>query len=722
MIKLNFKIVLMVIVLIFAFGSPISIWLKAEGKHYRVCQTDCGEAEIAIKAVQDYRENGLKFNLIENYGTTKNPKLYTHNVNIGNLLFIALDEVGIKSLEIKTLVVAIAFGVGLMYSFLLISLATNDKRLALIFLVLLATTFWPVLTFSLNALRAFHYWALFGLSYHAYLIWKSSTFTKLGHWLGLLIANFVAFGCGYDFWIICLIFAILLTGRKLNNKKIDRDLVKKIGVSILIILMPFIFRQIQIALTLGLEYWATDFIYTMGIKIPKLGSIFNLPSMDVIDAYYLENNILRPPAVPTNSFQQIFGTAIMFLENVTIPRWGVVDAGMPLFLVSFAIIARVNKAKNLFRSYLNLNKLKLNIFSVLLPLLTAIFFGLMILSPFSLHVYIKHEMPLLAAPILFSLALVINALFGVVFSKNIYLVFLAGLLLTLILLNLKITAERNYSNPHYLNLDYIDFISTNPGKNFYINGYLNHVGIYSSEKGVARYLPPFYAADLEELVASRGQRTTNDDVTSGDYFVYQPVEQYYFIDNGLSNCVWTDQIYDEASKVLGNIMPSNFNATWINPPNPRIGSKVFFGGTMPRSHKKIIPHFAVEKSVGDKYEKVNLETLEALSNYNCISREYVGRLNTKGLSAGSYRVKVETVTDDYRQITFAIYNFELSDDGREVNKSHSALHFKDRQPTIREVLSKLPRDSIREYSLVGIGYVIVDLKVLRQIYESPQVD
>ena len=180
---------------------------------------DWGETLIALNAVEQYRQAGLKYGLLENYGTVEEPWLYTHNVNIGNLFYVVLDGLGVTSLVGKQTFTLLIFSGGMFLVYLCVATYSKSNLTAILVLSLFCLDYRNVLSFGYNALRAWHWTALFGMLYFG-RNWQEGP-RRCVRWLPLLAVCFIAFGCGYDFYLIlhcppCVVcfFSPAMTGKE----------------------------------------------------------------------------------------------------------------------------------------------------------------------------------------------------------------------------------------------------------------------------------------------------------------------------------------------------------------------------------------------------------------------------------------------------------------------------------------------------------------------------
>src|SRR5262249_42292674 len=142
--------------------------------------------------------------------------------------------------------------------------------------------------------------------------------------IALVILGLLAFGIGYDFWIVCffatggaLLFSIrpaLLSVRSL----------RKLGWFLAAFVSPVLLRQLQIAVVLGPDFWLKDLIYSALIKVSVVNFFLPLASLDEVDSFYAAAGVLRPPASPPSSVDEVLRTLSDMLAQVTIPSFGLV--------------------------------------------------------------------------------------------------------------------------------------------------------------------------------------------------------------------------------------------------------------------------------------------------------------------------------------------------------------------------------------------------------------
>jgi hypothetical protein len=300
----------------------VVVWIHGSRSEFIPCSQDCGETFIAQQSSTNYRLYGAKYLLLEDRSTIpdpdRRPYLYTHNVNLGSLIFPALDRLGFSSLWAKQLVTVLAFGLGLFYVFLTTRYVTKSAWVGLCVLALFCTDYGQVFLFALNALRAWHWLALFGVIFHALRILAQDEIKRAD--LGAMaLFSFLAFSVGYEFLAIVLsitIFVAILCAVSIYRSVIC---VSWLAASVLLV---FAFRQAQVLAVLGTKFWSTDFFYSAAIKVTSLAAYFKIPSLSEIDAYYQSQNVFRPFAAVA-PFDQIVLGIEQHVAAITFPSIGV---------------------------------------------------------------------------------------------------------------------------------------------------------------------------------------------------------------------------------------------------------------------------------------------------------------------------------------------------------------------------------------------------------------
>lgn len=316
------------------------VWWWASQYNYIPCISDCGETFISQLYARNYRLFGLAYGLVEDHATSPlaaaHPYYYTHNVNIGGLFYTVLEMVGIHSFWAKQFCVLLVFGIGLLYIYLSVAYHCRSDFIAFFVLLTACSDFGFFLSFSMHALRVWSWLAIFGLLLH---VGRFAHEIRNPKWIdiaGIIVFGSIAFGVGYEFWILCSGIALAILFFCCPTPLRSAVAIKGLSVLCGVLIIPFILRQIHIAAVLGIHYWMTDFFYTFVIKVPFAGLVFHIPSIQEIDQYYQSLNIVRPPSVPTQSLghiKQTVGQVYNAFSTVIVPT-----AGLLSVLLVFAVI------------------------------------------------------------------------------------------------------------------------------------------------------------------------------------------------------------------------------------------------------------------------------------------------------------------------------------------------------------------------------------------------
>ncbi|WPO44279.1 hypothetical protein [Tardiphaga sp. 42S5] len=480
------------------------------------CDMECGEALLSLRAAHQFRDYGIDYGLLENLGTHEEPSIYTHNVNIGTLTFVGLEALGVAD-SYKFLLPLAAFGLGLAYVYLAVRRMSGNDLLALVTLVLFAATYWGLGAYALNALRSWHLLAFFAVIHHscgvARLGWSSKEIA------GLCVGTIAAFGCGYDFWIICAAVALLVGFANLNAYSLRRTVVLAFGLGA-VFALPFVLRQLHVIWAMSLSYWAQDFVYSVAIKVPYATDFIDIPSLDVIDAYYRDRHVLRPPAQPSNNAAQIFFTFQHMIKSVTVPRWGLVS------LLTLAGVLAVVVLPSVWRS-----PLARYIRILIVPATLGVVIGLVIFVPFSLHVYFKHEFPLIAFVLLLAKGVAVYFFISIILaSQAVWKIAMASAVVLIFAVDMAMV--------HWNNSTYGPVLNYNWGKVF---------AQHSKDRiALTTYKLIPVADSYIGIDASRAVYRTPEQMLEGPtdarYWVYQPGDRFVDFDSPVPLCRWVDWI------------------------------------------------------------------------------------------------------------------------------------------------------------------------------------
>ena len=513
------------------------IWSLGQGTGFLLCDMECGETLLAVRAAEQYAQFGVRYGLLENLGSITEPVLYTHSVNIGSLSFVALEALGIHAFSAKIFLPLAVYCLGLLYVFLAVRKVAESPAAALIALCLFAGTYWGMSAFALNALRAWHLLAFFMIVFHCASLARSEW--RAPNLIGLLLGASVAFGCGYDYWIICGAVGVSVAAANMSQWRLSHVLAVFLTIAVLFA-VPFGLRQAQIIYAMGLEYWLTDLKYSVAIKIPYAADVIRIPSLTEIDSWYKSQRVIRPPASPSNDPMQMLRTLQAMVQHVAIPRWG----WLALLVLGGAVAAGV---LGLACRRISLAGPGLALCSrAIVPVVAGVTFGVALLAPFTLHVYFKHEFPLIGFAILLAKAAALVALFELVKLRWRKLATAASLGILAVLADHALVAYNNSQYGLYPNFGWAAFMRAHPNARYELCAFtgLDPGSVPTLEKilGIEGIVSSVHQPPCETQVI---RRLRNGEA---DYVIYQPATMVVDLDAAVPTCSERDWL----SRLLAN--------------------------------------------------------------------------------------------------------------------------------------------------------------------------
>lgn len=416
----------------------------------------------------------------------------------------------------------IVYCFGLIYVFKVFQFISKSNLAAVIALATFSSTYWGLGAFALNALRSWHLVAFFGVFYYTLQIMPTRFALKTK--LLLLLSFLLAFGCGYDFYAICL--AVSFSAILLNLEIRTATKFRYIALIGVICIIPIILRQIQVIGALGENFWIKDITYSLAIKIPLMSELIQIPPLNEIDAYYISQHVLRAPASPSNSISDIFITFQQMVVRITVPRWGYFSIG--LWLICLIASPCFLLHKNIFFKLC---------YQVVLPISIGCIFGLMLFVPFSLHVYLKHEFPLVAFFLLPSKIIVIYVFLKATYQhlkcpparwSRLILVSIFSVCIMSILIDSFLVHRNNTEHSEYPRFGWLKFYNSHLPEEV-AHTVLNLPGfalpIQTNAEG---YFP------VERIL--RGEEPKQL------YWIYEPADYMNDFDRLAPNCRWVDWI------------------------------------------------------------------------------------------------------------------------------------------------------------------------------------
>lgn len=657
--------------LIISVFAAMFMWLYASANNHIACYKDCGETFIAGHQAHNFQIYGFKYLLLEDHATSSSedshPFLYTHNVNIANIVWSALEYFGFEKFSEKQITTILIFIAGMIYAFLATRYLTGSGFLAATFVFLLCTDINQVLGFSMNALRVWHFPILFGIIYHVCQFTCKPHRNTITNIFALFILSFCAFGIGYDFLALIIAFTIISMALYQGRDALSWISARRLGFVLGVYLVWPVLRQFQVAYVMGAEYWFRDFYYSAVIKVPLLSKTLPLPSASEITQFYADNNILRPPASPSNSLGDIAWLFIDLMYNVTLPSNGfitlLISAGI-LTLVLFRVartpsailkgearqLIQQQYSKNSdgpFHRWVNNNEAdrqliqRFSIFFLILVL--GVFLGLIVFAPLSLHIYLKHQFPLVAAPILLAKAFVIVLVLRFAWRAHriVYQSALVSVISLFILVDHGIVSARSTSNLTETDFSWIDFVKKNDEQSYAVSWIVSPVATFANgfvipikpgrEAATAHRAShdiPLFDWDDLMFFGQADLDTVGDRYLRPDYWIYFPVDHMIPFDKADASCS-TDYMLE----FLQSIIPREqhrYVSPWATPGAVGPGQRFTFGGTITGKRSDIekvellrpifTPHGQIVPDDNQLHEISKNMSSIADVQFNCIER------------------------------------------------------------------------------------------------------
>lgn len=562
----------------------LAVWCCGASSSFVPCVQDCGETFMAQHAVQNDRLYGMKYGLLEDRATIpdpdRHPFLYSHNINLGSVVYVFLDRVGLTSFWQKQLVTLLAFGAGLYYIFLTVRHVTHSYVAALVVLFLFCTEYAQVLTFGLNALRAWHWLAFFGLVYHVLQYVSAEKKSRAGDLFGITLFIAIAMAVGYEFLGIIGLITFLVT--ILCSKSWRRTLtcVPWLVGSVALI---FGLRQLQVISVLGFEFWSLDFLYSASIKLTALSKIFSIPSLAEVDAFYQARGILRPYSA-TVPFETILPGLKRWVSEVTFPSAGfgsaasfvlvtVLSAGM----LGFRAMQRLFSSRRVPQSQ-SIDAIATSQFMLALVLGTTA--GLFLFASIAISIYLKHQFPLTAALLLIPKGVLIAACIHFIAARRQHLIATAAAfaLVTVLVADHIATQVQNRATIPSMSVEWIPEVSKRQDATFAVSWIPSSVASFTRnwvvgiqpgrESAILERInhgqPPFTESDLLEVnLANRGE-IEKYQLLRPDYWLYYATDEKLEVQSVAPACnrtyarrLWDDLISARSAPQLAAI---NFDA------------------------------------------------------------------------------------------------------------------------------------------------------------------
>jgi hypothetical protein len=696
------------------------VWLDASRHHYIPCAADCGETFLALQDARNYRTYGLKYGLLQDLSTTPNlsarPFLYTHNVHIGGIFFVFLEAIGITSIWGKQLVTLLGFGVGLYYVFRTTAYYSRSQWLGLGILFLFCLEYHHVFRFGLHALRAWHWLALCGLLFHVGRLGLQPGPKSWGDRLAITIFAILSFGIGYDFTLISFSIIFILLILHLPHPLSPRQFLETIGWVLVAFAIPIIIRQLQVALVMGPSYWITDMYYTFGIKVSFLNRIMPLPSASEIERFYEVARVFRPPSSPVPSLAELLTTTKDMLIHLVIPTVGLLTfvvfiiGGTTAIIIAGLNIVRSQAVVGWF-SHFQTGFDLLGAIKLLTAFCLGISFAATIIAPFFIHFYLKHQFPLLAAPILLTKAIVIALALQFFWSRKTSQkpVGWIGVVIACILVfdHMQIQID-NLKASTPMDVSWIDAVSAKSDASFAVSWISSSVAPFT-DNWVVDIKPTRTYHVLERLKSAQlpfnnsdifffTERDPNINYLQPDYWLYYRTDEAGKFDYPSPICR-----HDYITRQIQRIQRSMFKSDttlriWASPSQLRSGELILVNAQVDPGPLK------PDGYVNDVKFIINNKPAKLF--YNCRSKTYFS----------TYRVPINALTDNTYPVRLVLENGqEFSEEiDIKIGPFESQTIGDMPQPTIEQIIEENPQLKIANQ---GSDYVIFDL---HSIYTSTE--
>ena len=617
-------------------ASSFYLFISSDGLSQIPCSMDCGETFVALDQAQQFHRFGFTWGLIQDHATSDNisahPYLYTHNVSIPGILFPLLASLGFQQVAHFQLITLLAYILGLLFSYLAVKRITKSDNLALIFILLMSSDYLHVLSFGLNALRAWHWLGLFGIIYYIDECFSRSQhdFLNAKRIICLCIFTFIAFGIGYDFWMICLMISIIqIYFFNFSNYKLYLKQLILLGGTFL---FPFLFRQIQVIYGVGWNFWFYDFFTSVAIKVPFVSLLIQTPPTSILDKIYSENGILRAPASAVSSLDSIVNTFTNMWSYQLPVSYGLLGPNIYIFVLTIGfVLAIIGLLAHLFKktkfkmNFLGKNKYSLGrCYQLILILTIGIAFGLFIFAPVSLHIYLKHEFPLLAALINLSRSFGIYFFMLLIyfFYKNnnkIYMTMCIFIAMIFIVDHGLVQID-NYKKQKKIDTGWVSHLDTFAKDTMAVSWIAETRDSFASnwtvgivpgrEKEVIANLkdgkPPFSISQYL-LFGQRDELLNKANYEMPKYWLYFPVDQLTNFDSASPECRgnYMQRLIDQAAKKIRKAPAPQLTIAYLSPGPYAPGSDIQIDG------------FTAQNMKIDLKVRLNGQLIGNL-NYNCI--------------------------------------------------------------------------------------------------------
>jgi hypothetical protein len=745
-----------IVALVMIILTLLGTWVWAGRANYVPCISDCGETLIAQFDARNYRLFGSKFGLVEDHATSPDanahPYYYTHNVNIGGLTYTLLEIIGIRPFWSRQLLVLMVFGLGLYYCYLSVAYHSRSRLFALSVLFMGCLDYAFFLSFALHPLRTWNFLVIYGLAFHVGRSTLEPTAHPFVDWLATLVLAAIAFGVGYEFWAlnICIVASLVLLS--VPAPALSLKNAKSYLRFAFMFAAPFVARQIHIAKVMGLDYWITDFYYSVVIKVPLVSSILPLPSIAEVDQFYLHRNVMRPPASPISSGADLVGLldvaqraiatsiipaagviasvatlalaigAILFVLERRVRDWAVAPYGIPPVASGKSGGSRL-EGQRIVQEPIDV----LGTARLVASLALGILFGGTIFFPIYVPFYLAMRFPLLGLVVVIAKGLVLTLalrLFLRSRKNRRWCSWAAFAALAVITLDHAVVQFDNVQSSKPMDTSWIPAISARADATFAVSFIAPAVAAFTNnwaigiKPGVEREIlqrlregkEPFHRDDLFWF----GERDAEEKGWSylrPDYWLYFVTDKRIPFADPSPECR-----EDYLTRLLAYLQPdsseagSPFSSYWAQPSKLRPGGRVMIGG-------RLLDRRPVFERIEVAIDNKPVGTLV----HNCFYRTAIGDfVLPNNIQPGRHNVQVKVVFPNGKTFKMPLAQFEIDKAAPIVSLPPGPMN----QPSVADVVAENPRLNIADRRVSRNnweGYLLIDLRAAygRQGRRSP---
>ena len=345
--------------------------------------------------------------------------------------------------------------------------------------------------------------------------------------------------------------------------------------------------------------------------------------------------------------------------------------------------------------------------------------GLAVFAPLSLHIYLKHQFPLIAAPIYLGKAIAIATLFAVgqtLLQFRSSLRWVIAAIIGFLVADQALIQRANSTSPR-MSTDWMQAVTAHDRSSIAISWIsdavdgLSHAWSVGVTPGIERDVvdriqqgkPPFAFTDYL-FFGQRDRKARGGEYLYPDYWLYFPVDQLDNFDKPAPTCRG-DYIVSTVRHIV--------NARFPEPPILAVSVVPVVGPFRPGSlvpvwGEIVAPHEAVLRMEA----RINGVPVRVL-NFNCIYGSYAGALQiSPDEKRSTIPVEIHVLYRDGRDFIVTKSDIQLAPEGKTYSRADLLPWSQEPQPTAEALAVMLPNVQI---AAKGDGWVMFDMK---KWYES----